>query len=89
MALAADDNIRMSRTDIGGRQIEIVESATTRWLFEPAERRFLRLPRGTALDVSVLAMPWQPYVDRRPADDGRGVVVTLVSGGLLRLNSAP
>jgi len=81
--------VRVGRALIGGRPIEIVEARTTRWLFDRARRRFMRLPRATELDVGVLALPWQHYSDLTLDDDGGGVVVTLDDGGLLRLHAIP
>jgi hypothetical protein len=71
---------------VGGNPIEILESHSTRWLFDRARRRLLRLPRDLELDVSVLAMPWQSYTAVRLDDHDSGVVVTLAGGGLLRLH---
>ena len=81
--------VRVARALVGGRPIEIVEARTTRWLFDRARRQFIRLPRGTELDVGVLALPWQPYAHVTLDDDGSGVVVTLDDEGLLRLHAIP
>jgi len=81
--------VRVTRALIGGNPIEIVEARTTRWLFDRARRRFLRLPRASELNVGVLALPWQPYADLALDDDGGGVIVTLDDGGLLRLHAIP
>jgi hypothetical protein len=81
--------VRVARAVIGGNHIEIVEARTTRWLFDRARRRFLRLPRASELNVGVLALPWQSYADLTLDDDGGGVVVTLDSGGRLRLHAIP
>ncbi|HEX6312358.1 MAG TPA: hypothetical protein VF152_12135 [Acidimicrobiia bacterium] len=79
--------VPVARAQLGGSVIEIVESRTTRWLFDRDRRRMLRLPREVDLDVGVLALPWQPYTAVRLDDDGTGVVVTLAGGGLLRLGA--
>jgi hypothetical protein len=84
-----DLGVPVARAHLGGSSIEIVESRTTRWLFDRGRRRLLRLPRDLALDVSVLAMPWQSYTAVRLDDDGNGVVVTLAGGALLRLDAIP
>lgn len=78
-----------TRVQLGGNSIDIVESPTTRWLFDQARRRFLRVPRDLVLDVGVLAMPWKRYTQVSLDDDGTGVVVTLDGGGLLRLHALP
>ena len=75
------------RARLGGSSIEIIESHTSRWLFDCARRRLLRLPRGIKLDVSVLALPWQEYTTVRLDDSRTRVVVTLASGGRLRLDA--
>jgi hypothetical protein len=81
--------VRVGRALIGGCPIEIVEARTVRWLFDRTRRQFLRLPRGTALDVGVLALPWQRYAHLTLDGDGDGVVVTLDGEGLLRLHAIP
>ena len=81
--------VRVARALIGGNPIEIVEARTTRWLFDRARRRFMRLPRATQLDVGVLALPWQSYAHLTLDDDGSSVVVTLDGEGLLRLHAIP
>jgi len=82
-----DLGVAVVLAEVGGNPIEILESHSTRWLFDRARRRLLRLPRDLELDVSVLAMPWQSYTAVRPDDHGNGVVVTLAGGGLLRLQA--
>jgi hypothetical protein len=69
--------VRVARAVIGGNTIDIVEARTTRWLFDRSRRRFLRLPRATALDAGVLALPWSPYAHLSLDHDGSGVVVIL------------
>lgn len=81
-------SVSVARADVGGNPIEIVESSTSRWLFDRARRRFLRLPRDLELDVSVLALPWQQYSHVNLDDDGGDVVVTLADGGLVRLETS-
>jgi hypothetical protein len=83
----ANLGVPVVQAQLGGNAIEIIESHSSRWLFDCVRHRLLRLPRGIELDVSVLALPWQAYVDVRLDDDGNGVVVTLAGGGRLRLDA--
>jgi hypothetical protein len=80
------EGVPVARTQLGGRSIDVVESHTTRWLFDRDRRRLLRLPRDVDLDVGVLALPWQRYTDVTAAGE-RSLLVTLDDGARLHLNS--
>lgn len=63
--------------------LEIIETCNSTWIFDKAQRRFIRMPRGTALpDETTLASApgWEPY---------DAVVIDPVSGAfLVRLNAS-
>jgi hypothetical protein len=71
---------------VGGVLIEILESRTTRWLFDRTRKCFLRLPTEVAVDASVLGLPWRAYQELDL--NGRDALVTLNAAGTRRLRAA-
>jgi hypothetical protein len=71
---------------IGGIRIDVFESRTTRWLFDRARKRFLRLPSQTSVDATVLGLRWTPYENLDIK--GRDVRVMLDAAGTCRLRAA-
>jgi len=39
----------------------VIESCNSTWLFDPGQRLFCRVPRGTAFEVPPPRSRWEPY----------------------------
>jgi hypothetical protein len=71
---------------VGGVRIEIFQSRTTRWLFDRARKRFMRLPLDVAVNATVLELRWTSYRDL--GISGRDALVILDPAGTCRLRAA-
>lgn len=51
----------MEDVEVAGSAVRILESCHSVWIFEPARRRFRRVPKGTRLDMPSPAADWARY----------------------------
>lgn len=60
---------------VDGDGIEKIESCHSTWFFDVEARRFLRVPKSTAIDLVSLAGPWGEYLDLELRPGGSFVVM--------------
>jgi hypothetical protein len=66
---AARAGLGVLEVEVGGSAVCVLESCNSVWLFDPARRRFRRVPRGARLDMPSTESDWTVYyrLDLDPA----------------------
>jgi hypothetical protein len=64
----------------------VIESCNSTWLFDPGQRLFCRVPRGTAIEVPPPRSRWEPYfaLDVDPHSESFVVILNEAGTRLLR-----
>ena len=73
--------------EVGEVSSRVLESCHSLWVFEPARKRFRRVPRGTRLDMPSPESDWTPYYRLEVEPSSGAFAVGLNSDGTRVLRS--